>query len=213
MTTPRTVEDRLRNEYFRLLPELQAALVELDARSKYAIMPIALRLQQRHERLILHSRVKDCESAIGSLRRKQEGKVFDEATPEKYQLASLPDLVGVRVLVFPSAPINAVRAEMASAFPSWQADNVHDPPKTGPVIAWKHHGRLREKPSVECEYQVVPMLIGLFWDVEHAAIYKPDPKLLGVTREPVMQERTRQVYAALREFEEEFARRVDAAGR
>jgi hypothetical protein len=54
------------------------------------------------------------------------------------------------------------------------------------------------------------MLIGLFWDVEHAAIYKPDRKLLGVTREPVMQERTHQVYAALRDFEEEFSRQVEA---
>ncbi len=55
------------------------------------------------------------------------------------------------------------------------------------------------------------MLIGLFWDVEHAAIYKPDRKLQGVTREPVMQERTRHVYTASREFEEEFTRQVEAA--
>jgi len=114
-------------------------------------MPVAMKLKRRHERVILHSRSKDCESAIGALRRKQEGKVFDETTPEKYKLASLPDLAGVRILVFPSEPIEAVRQAMASAFPSWEADDVRDPPRTGGVLAWKHHGRCPENPSVECE--------------------------------------------------------------
>ena len=46
--------------------------------------------------------------------------------------------------------------------------------------------------------------IGLFWEVEHAAIYKPAPQLRGVAREPAMQERTRVVLKALGAFEQEF---------
>jgi hypothetical protein len=208
--TARTVEDRLREEYFRLLPEVTAALVELEALARFAIMPVALSLKQRHERLVLRSRVKDCESAIGALLRREEGKVFDGTTPEKYRLDSLPDLAGVRVLVFPSAPIEGVREAMRSAFPSWTPDHVSDQ-KAASVLAWKYRGFCPGNARVRCEYQVVPMLIGLFWDVEHAAIYKPDRKLVGVTREPLMQERTHAVYAALKEFEEEFAKQIQAA--
>jgi hypothetical protein len=64
---------------------------------------------------------------------------------------------------------------------------------------------------VRCEYQVTSLLVGLFWDVEHAAIYKPDPELMGVTRAPLMRERTSAVFAALKEFEAEFVRQVAAA--
>jgi hypothetical protein len=208
--TARTVEDRLREAYFGLLPDVRAALVELEALASYAVMPVALQLKQRHERLVLRSRVKECESAIGSLRRREEAKQFDPSQPEKYRLDSLPDLAGTRVFVFPSAPIESVREAMESAFPSWAADHVVDP-RTGSVLAWKHHGFCPGNPHVRCEYQIVPMLIGLFWDVEHAAIYKPDRNLIGVTHAPLMQERTHQVYAALKDFEEEFTRQIEAA--
>lgn len=210
VVSDRTVEDRLRDEYFRLLPHAQAALIELETLASHAVMPARLALKQRHERLIVKSRIKDCASAIDALSRRVEGKKFDQTTPEKYRLDSLPDLAGVRILVFPGAPIEGVREAMRNAFPSWTADHVPGS-QPGSVLAWKHHGLCPGNPKVPCEYQIVPMLIGLFWDVEHAAIYKPDRRLVGVTREPRMQDKTQRVYAALMEFEEEFTHVIDAA--
>jgi hypothetical protein len=48
------------------------------------------------------------------------------------------------------------------------------------------------------------MLTGLFWEVEHAAVYKPDVRLAGITQHRGMQERTGDVAMALRAFEEQF---------
>ena len=77
--TTRSVEDTLREEYSDLLPDIRRTVGELDARARYAMMPIALGLKLRHEQIVVRSRVKDCESAIGALRRRQEGKLFDQA--------------------------------------------------------------------------------------------------------------------------------------
>jgi len=48
------------------------------------------------------------------------------------------------------------------------------------------------------------MLTALFWEVEHAAIYKPSPSLKGIARSPQMRLRTTEVLDALRTFEDEF---------
>jgi len=50
------------------------------------------------------------------------------------------------------------------------------------------------------------MLIGLFWEVEHSAIYKPSPQFKGVLAG--MDERTIKVYEVLKDFESEFERLV-----
>jgi hypothetical protein len=52
------------------------------------------------------------------------------------------------------------------------------------------------------------MLIGLFWEVEHSAIYKPSPQLKGVLASLEMQEPIENVYKALNDFESEFERLV-----
>jgi hypothetical protein len=50
------------------------------------------------------------------------------------------------------------------------------------------------------------MLTGLFWEIEHDAIYKPDPELKGVAESLEMRERTGDVLKALQRFEDEFER-------
>jgi hypothetical protein len=52
------------------------------------------------------------------------------------------------------------------------------------------------------------MLIVLFWQVEHSAIYKPSPQLKGVVASLEIRQRTREVLQALRAFEDEFERLV-----
>ena len=54
----RTVEDRLREEYFTLLPEIRRVADRLEAEIKYHTLPISGRLH-RHERLAVKCRVKD----------------------------------------------------------------------------------------------------------------------------------------------------------
>jgi hypothetical protein len=74
-------------------------------------------------------------------------------------------------------------------------------------LGYKYSGFLNEvSDRVRGEFQIVSMLVGLFWDVEHSALYKATPELRGVARSLPMQERTQEVLRSLRTFEEEFER-------
>jgi hypothetical protein len=66
-----------------------------------------------------------------------------------------------------------IDTEFRKAFPDWTAD-----PISGPAgEAFKYHGRSSASKTVFGEYQIVSMLTGLFWEIEHSAIYKPVPRL------------------------------------
>ncbi len=202
MTDQRTIEDRLREEYFLLLPDIRRVTAQLEAEVRYCVLPILLKLA-KYEHLVVTSRIKECESAVDALRRRQEGGTFDRDRPTLYTLTSLKDLAGVRVLAFPTRRIPEADEELRKRFGSWEADPVRGP--DGQPLAVKYSGYCEEASTkVRGEYQVVSMLIGLFWEVEHSAFYKLDPQLKGAARFWKMEQRTSEVYIALRAFEEEF---------
>jgi hypothetical protein len=202
--TERTVEDRLREEYFELLPDIRRVAEYLEANIRYSILPVSSRLA-KHERLDVSSRVKECESAVAKLRRRQEGGAFDRTRREAYSVTSLHDLAGLRVLAFPRSFLPEIDRELRQRFPAWIADPVRGSREADEPIALKYYGHCEAvSRKVFAEYQIVPMLTGLFWEVEHAAIYKPDPRLKGVVGSRKMQQRTQEVLEALRAFEEEF---------
>lgn len=95
----RTIEDRLREEYFALLPEISRVAERLEAEIRYLMLPISGGLRG----------MKDWLSNAGLSpararwinRRRQETRDFDTNRSEIYTLTSLNDLAGVRVLGFP----------------------------------------------------------------------------------------------------------------
>ena len=206
--TQRTVEDRLREEYFELGSDIKRVLCELQTAVAFLLLPMTLKLKH-HERIQIESRVKDCESAINSLRRREEALEFDEDAWERYTLTSLPDLAALRVLVFPRSYVADVNSIVREQFHQWTCDPV----RTGnpPVFrAWKYHGFCATSAKVQAEIQVVPMLTGLFWRVEHGAFYKPrDEVLRGVANKAVMRERTGRVYEAFDALEETLERELE----
>ena len=189
----RTVEDRLREEYFQLLPEIRRVAGQLESQIKYHLLPIANDLEE-HEQLIVKSRVKDCDSAVDSLRRRQEGAAFDNDRYTLYSLANLNDLAGHRILVFPPNRILEVDRALRKLFNSWTADPVN---VDGEVLALKYYGYSAASTRIRGEYQVVSMLTGLFWEVEHSAIYKPTPRLKNIARSLAMQKRSKDVFECL----------------
>ena len=76
----RSVEDRLREEYFLLLPDIRRILAELEAEVRYCLLPLSITLD-KHERLAVSSRIKDFDSALEALRRRQEGLRLISTTP------------------------------------------------------------------------------------------------------------------------------------
>jgi hypothetical protein len=208
----RTIEDRLRQEYFDLLPEIRRVETHLKALVQFNTLPILLSLGS-HEQLVVKSRVKDCESAINALRRRtKEGKrrefaTFDRSRPDDYSLLDLRDLAAVRVLAFPPSRLEEIDQELKPHFPTWASDPIRN--DLGEVLARKYCGYFPHVgDKVMGEYQIVSMLTGLFWDVEHASIYKPNPELRGAERNSELQELTGKVYDALASFEQGFERAV-----
>ena len=201
--TRSVVEDKLRGEYFELLTEIQRVTEELETRVRNAVLPIALD-RDEYEIITVTSRAKECQSAIDAVRRREEGNVFDESLVDQYTLTSLKDLAGVRVLVFPNSKIVDLDDALRQTFSDWTPDPVYDDSDSRQLLAHKYYGYCESKKGVIAEYQIVPMLIGLFWEVEHAAIYKPVPRFRGIARSLEMQEKKEVVYSALEDFTKEF---------
>lgn len=200
----RLVEDRLREQYFDLLPDIRRVVWQLETEIRYRTLSTVHRLKH-YEQLVVKSRVKDCESALKSLRRRQEGGTFDSETPDRYSLLDLPDLAGVRVLVFPRGVLIEVDGELRAEFPGWVSDPV--PSQQNAPLAYKYSGKCPDVSSeLQAEYQVVPMLIGLYWDVEHSAIYKPAPAFKGKADSEPMRDLNARVLLSLLNFEAEFER-------
>lgn len=200
----RTVEDRLREEYFDLLPDIRRVVGELEAEVKHCLLPISLRLH-RYERLGVTARVKECESAIDALRRRRELRTFDRKRPRLYSLLDLNDLAGVRILAFPHSRFAQADRKLRKQFPSWTPDPIPGVDDNDEPLALKYHGYCKASNRIRAEFQIVPMLTALFWEVEHSVIYKPSPSLKGVAGSWEMQQRTRDVLRALNAFEDEFA--------
>ena len=191
-----------------LLPTARRVVEQLEADVRHCLLPISLKLE-RHEQLVVTSRIKDCESALEALRRRQEGRSFDSDRADSYTLTALNDLAGVRVLVFPrSRWWEADRELRRERFASWTPDPVPSSDPGGDPLAFKYFGFCSASAEVRGEVQIVPMLIGLFWQVEHSAMYKPSPDLKGVVESKEMDDLYTAVIRSLRAFEGEFERLI-----
>ncbi|MGH9422473.1 MAG: hypothetical protein ACRD3J_21030, partial [Thermoanaerobaculia bacterium] len=91
----------------------------------------------------------------------------------------------------------------------WRGDHISKSTEETP-IAFKYHGLWSSTDSFRSELQIVSLLIGLFWEVEHSAIYKPAPRLQGIARSIAMQDRNNAVVTALQQFEQEFDRKIES---
>jgi hypothetical protein len=210
MQGSRKVEDLLRAEYFDLLPEIRRVLLETTTRVQHDLLPVSIELE-RYERLLVSARIKECDSAVDALRRRQPLGYFDEELSDQYSLTTLPDLAAVRIMAFPERRCADANAALAGTMSRWTADPVPDVDGSGGSLALKYFGRWRPEARITVEVQLVPLLIGLFWEVEHSAIYKPSPNLRGIVRSDAVLQKRNAVLTALRAFEDEFASAIDSA--
>lgn len=197
MSERNPVVDALREEYIQLLPEMRLAAQELETRIKNALLPLTKTLKPP-ARVEVKVRIKDCESAIEKLRKKNEG-ILDPA--ESYSLLALDDLVGGRVLTFMDDTMIQADNYLKVEFKGWKADHKTIDDGGGQPLWLKYKGKCNEKDRINAEYQICPMLIGLFGDVEHAAIYKPGAALKGIETVEEIKDCKEEVYKVLRNFE------------
>ena len=203
MSEQRSVADKLRAEYFDLLPEMRRVAEQLETVVRHHLLAVTLRLST-YEFVEVATRLKACDSAVDSLRRREQAGLFDEAKFETYSLLSLKDLVGIKVMAFPPGRVKDVASAILPNFLGWTSDPLPPAGSGEPNLGTKLHGYCTASHRVRAEIQIVSMLAGQFLNVEHAAIYKPAPNLRGAVKAPELMEKRRQVFVALREFEEAF---------
>lgn len=209
-----TTEDRLRQEYFDLLPELIKIQKLIEAKIKWYLKDTIYNLYKKHQQIEIESRVKDCDSAIETLRRRQkQTHRFDENKSDSYTLTALTDLVGLRILVFPPSLIQPVSKVITSKFNAWKPDHTKIDKKVGKknkkiTICKKYRGIVNRKLDIKCEIQIISMLIGAFWDIEHFVLYKPDPTYKGIKEDLTMRRLNNDVLIKLDEFEATFERLI-----
>ncbi len=201
--SPRKVKDHLREEYSILLPGVRRVTTELETQVRHLLLPVWKSLA-RHEQLVVKSRVKDSDSAIESLRRRTELTGFERGGQSTPSLTTLNDLAGVRILAFPKCRVLEIDQVLRRRFPDWTPDPVPPLPGCANSLALKYHGRLDDSCRVRAEIQLMSMLVGMFWEVEHAILYKPGEQLRGAGVALRMQPRYAEVIHALNTFEAEF---------
>ena len=159
---------------------------------------------ESHEKVVVTSRVKDCESAIAALQRRPEYFKPDDPDWEPPSLRALKDLAGVRILAFPRRRVLEIDEALRRRFPDWTSDPVPSIPGAANLLALKYHGLCHAQCRVRAEIQLLSMLIGLFWEVEHGALYKPGERLRHIEISERMQGHYADVIRALSHFEDEF---------
>jgi ppGpp synthetase/RelA/SpoT-type nucleotidyltranferase len=209
MDSSRTVEDRLRAEYFELLPDIRRTLLETETRVRRDLLDVSLGLE-RYERVLVTSRIKECDSAVDALRRRQPLGLFVAERAVEYSITALPDLAAVRVMAFPELRVADAHDALRQTLSGWKADPVPSADSESTPLALKYFGRWTPDARITAEVQIVGLLIGLFWEVEHSAIYKPNPNLHGAVRSNVIQRRD-DVLSALQAFEAAFEEAIRSA--
>jgi len=200
----RALKDRLREEYFDLLPDIRRVARHLETEIRHRLLPISGRLD-KYEQITVEARIKVCESALDKVLREEEGRTFDQTKTQT--LRDLKDLAGVRVLVFPRSHLDEIDLALQPIFEVPTADPILG--DGGERLALKYWCYCPQASSeIPGEYQIVPMLTRLFWTVEHSAIYKPSPRLKDAVRAPGIRLLRQKVLEALGAFEEEFERLV-----
>jgi ppGpp synthetase/RelA/SpoT-type nucleotidyltranferase len=212
MDSSRTVEDRLRAEYFDLLPDIRRTLLETETRVRRDLLDVSLRLE-RYERILVTSRIKECDSAVDALRRRQPLGLFVAERALEYSITALPDLAAVRVMAFPERRVADAHDALRQTLSAWKADPVPSGDAYLPPLALKYFGKWSPDAQISAEVQIVGLLIGLFWEVEHSAIYKPNPNLHGVVRSNSVLQRRDEALNALQAFEAAFEEAISSAAR
>lgn len=199
----RLVEDLLHDEYYKILPNLNLARVNLEINIKHIFLSIINDLQS-FERIEFHSRVKNVESAIEKLKSKQDGKMFIQDPSNKYSLLELRDLVGIRILFFPYSLEKRILNCIQKKYSLWEKDFVTKFNSESEIMIYKYFGKIEAIEGLTCELQIMPLLFSRFLDVEHDVIYKPDPKYKGIERSLEMRKQKTKVLDQLKEFEMQF---------
>lgn len=204
MKINKDLESNIRKSYHELLPVLKKIESLLVSKVQWYLRSEKFNLKE-YERISVESRIKSCDSSLEKLVKKypapgQEGSNIRRYinTSNDFSLDKLSDLVGIRILVFPSSKILRIQKIISREF-SWKLDPEFF------AFGSQFQGRLRGCKKIGCEIQIIPMLIGKFWDVEHFVRYKPHPSYrFRIKNDTEINDLSKDIYELLENFQVRF---------
>lgn len=165
------IESQLQLEYLKIANKLYKAQEYIEIEIKHTIKTQLLKAVHANK-ILISSRVKDCNSAIISLKKKEEGRVFRDN--KQYSITQLNDLIGIRVSVFPLTLLELVKTPLLDYLDSnFEKQFQTDHTTIEKYDIYKYRGIHNQFSEFKCEIQLIPMLISKFWDIEHDVFYKP----------------------------------------
>jgi ppGpp synthetase/RelA/SpoT-type nucleotidyltranferase len=209
------IEYRLLSEYSKSYPTYKKIRDKAEAIIKYNLID-SLYKKKNWERIEVISRIKEVESAINKLKRKREGRTLEESDT----LATLTDMVGLKIRVFPNDYLEPIGTIIKNAFPIIEED--HEPQQEygidekdyyADVIRLKYIASFKNN-NINFEIQIVPFILDAFYEIDHDIIYKPDTKLPNPTLiARLMKEPNQNIVAAIKIWSKSFSYYFEKYGR
>lgn len=195
---------RLRREYDIILPQLKKIESFLVTTVAFQLKSIIFDLHE-HERIDIKSRIKTFESSISKLGYTKRGRNHEGSRKsgfpikdDKISLSDITDLVGLRILVFPSHKISIMSNLLVGLYP-WASDENF-------LYGLQYQGKIEENENIGCEIQIVPMLLGHYLEIEHFVLYKPCPLYKRINEDcSEIRQLHKEICDKLTDFEQKFS--------
>lgn len=147
---------RLRKEYDNYLRQAKK-LYEYGKREIAHLLSKKLFELEDHEKVKITGRIKTFDKCLIKLTR-EAGYI-----PEDASIFSVEDIIGLRIAVFPNSIIRDIQEIIDKEYPSAERDHRREPYRLQYYVNIEELGISNNK----VEIQVMPYLLGSYWDVEH----------------------------------------------
>ena len=158
------IEKWIQEEYKNLRPALNKLRKKVKKEIRTCLSDFTQSLEP-WQRIEIRSRIKECNSAIDSLRKRNF-----------HTLNDLVDLVGIRIVVFPASLAEKVEGVLIDYFKTLVPDHYFY--AKNEIAFRKYNGLTDDTTKIKCEIQIMPEILYSLVEVEHDFFYKvPDKNL------------------------------------
>ncbi|MBU3955132.1 hypothetical protein KJ633_01590 [bacterium] len=120
------------------------------------------------EQIEVVGRIKTFERCIAKLKKAKEANYLDD----EVKLAEITDIIGIRILTFPNKYIEKIIEIIKKDIVGYKISKEDNKEE---IDFYKTYitSTLTGFENIQVEIQILPYLLGKYWDIEHELIYKP----------------------------------------
>lgn len=195
----------LRSEYDNQINKMNGLLDYYKTEIEYLIRELKLNCK-KFEKIEFSSRIKTFESCITKLKKKNEANVLTEEA----KLSEVKDLIGIRMLVFPNDYIEVIKRLIMRKHNKFTIEEIdEDKKKECDFIKFFVYFNIEKFNHILVEIQILPYLLGKYWDIEHSLIYKPQDmyphKVQKTQLKEISQQTTQNIVESSRQLSKKLS--------